>query len=290
MTTTTKSKTVSAILPNYNYAHFFCSRLQEILSQTYQVSEIIILDDNSTDKSREIILPEIAKLQAMRPDIAVKHCFNRQNSGNVFSQWQKGIELSSAEYIWICELDDSAKPKFLETVMAPFKDDNVVLSFCNSKMINQKGELIIKDNLRKIKDFFRRRHVSGEYVVDGLTEINRSLAVFNSIPNVSATIIKNQPSLTTFLEEAKKYRLCGDWYFYLKVAAAGKIAYTNKTLNLHRIHSDSVTKKTALKERFAETKSIHQFARNTFKLQNNTIRRMEKIEIELAKKWKIKDN
>ena len=46
---------VSIILPSYNHALFLQDRLDSILNQTYQDWEAIIIDDNSTDNSVELI-------------------------------------------------------------------------------------------------------------------------------------------------------------------------------------------------------------------------------------------
>ena len=46
---------VTVITPNYNHARFLPKRLDSILGQTFQDFELIILDDASTDNSREVI-------------------------------------------------------------------------------------------------------------------------------------------------------------------------------------------------------------------------------------------
>jgi len=46
---------VSFIVPNYNHALYLPQRLDSILEQTYQDFELILLDDCSTDNSREIL-------------------------------------------------------------------------------------------------------------------------------------------------------------------------------------------------------------------------------------------
>lgn len=284
------NKTVSVILPNYNYANYLKSRINEVLSQTYPISEIIILDDASTDNSQKVIEEEINRIKGQHPEITVKCVMNEKNSGNVFLQWQKGIKLATSNYVWICELDDISKQNFLEVTMKSFNDKNVVLSYCNSKIIDANGKMPLKDNLRRIKDVFRKKHNIGSYIVDGVEEINNNLAVYNSMPNVSAIVFKNQPKLSSFLDTAKNYKLCGDWYFYLMVATTGKIAFSNKVLNSHRVHQKSVTKNTSLNERYKEMQEIHKFAKNIIKLSEPTISRMDKIELDLAKKWKIKEN
>ena len=46
---------ISVIIPNYNHAVFLKERIESVLNQTYTNFELIILDDCSTDNSRDII-------------------------------------------------------------------------------------------------------------------------------------------------------------------------------------------------------------------------------------------
>ena len=128
----------------------------------------------------------------------------------------------------------------------------------------------------------------GDYVVSGREEIEKNLAVFNSIPNVSACVFKNTPSLVEYLKEAKKYKLSGDWYFYIKVAGQGKIAYSHKRLNRHRLSAGSVTGKTDFRTRFKELQQIHVEVLRTTKLSAATKKRIVESEIKLAKNWGLK--
>lgn len=46
----------SVVINNYNYAHFLKTAVQSVLQQTYKNYELLVIDDASTDQSREIIL------------------------------------------------------------------------------------------------------------------------------------------------------------------------------------------------------------------------------------------
>ena len=71
--------TVSVIVPNYNHGRYLRRRIDSILEQTYQDFELIVLDDCSTDNSREILTS-----YAGSPRVRVE--FNETNSGAPFKQ------------------------------------------------------------------------------------------------------------------------------------------------------------------------------------------------------------
>lgn len=87
---------VSVIIPNYNHALYLKQRIDSVLNQAFQAFELIILDDCSTDNSREII-------EQYRDNPKVSQIiYNQENSGSVFKQWIKGIELCQGDYILDC--------------------------------------------------------------------------------------------------------------------------------------------------------------------------------------------
>ena len=118
---------VSVIVPNYNHAPYLRQRLDSIFNQTFQDFEVIILDDCSTDNSKEVI-------EEYRNRSQVSHVvYNETNSGSPFKQWAKGFDLAQGEYIWIAESDDWAELNFLEKMFRILeKDDSLALAFCES--------------------------------------------------------------------------------------------------------------------------------------------------------------
>ena len=73
---------------------------------------------------------------------------NKKNSGNAFSQWQKGFSLANGDYVWICEADDYCQNNFLKKVINPvIKYNDIVISYANTGFISAEGQ-ILKNSLR----------------------------------------------------------------------------------------------------------------------------------------------
>ncbi|HHH52473.1 MAG TPA: glycosyltransferase [Bacteroidetes bacterium] len=94
----------SIIMPTYNRAHMIGKAIESVLSQTYTNWELIIIDDGSTDNTRETI----SKYQDKR----IKYYYQKNNGRSAARN--KGIELSKGAYISFLDDDDYYLPEFLE--------------------------------------------------------------------------------------------------------------------------------------------------------------------------------
>ncbi|MBQ6147574.1 glycosyltransferase family 2 protein [Candidatus Saccharibacteria bacterium] len=270
-----KSKKVSVILPNYNYEKYLSRRIKSILSQTYPLYELIILDDASSDNSVKKIKSLLPKIKEKYPNLKVKFLVNEKNTGKPIKQWQKGFELATGNYIWIAEADDLSSRRFLEEMMKPFSDEKVVLSYSESKIINKFG-VILAPNFRFSRDKEKTGRYQKSYIKDGKKEIEEIMAIRCSIPNVSAVVFYNTPKIPyqKYLEEASSFSQAGDWYFYSKVLNHGKISYNKKSLNSFRVHHGSRT---------AESKKLETSYREILKLHQSFLENYHLSEV--VKKW-----
>jgi len=247
---------VSVIIPNLR------ERIESILSQTYPVFEIIILDDYSTDNSLEIINEYENKFP-----LRIKSIINDKNSGNVFEQWAKGIEIAKGDYVWIAEADDLSEPIFLEAIMKKMSiDENIVMGYTQSKIMDEQGN-ITGDNYLfytdKVDTIWK-----ADYTADGKDEIEKRLSVMNTILNVSAVVFKNV-NLLDKLRYAKEYSVAGDWRFYIDfLKDGGKLLFIADSLNIHRRHTNSVTKALNAQKHFDEICDMQDYI---FSLTKNTV-------------------
>lgn len=130
---------VSVVVPNYNYARYLPERMESIFSQTFQDYEVILLDDCSTDNSKEII-----EQYRNHPKVSAI-VYNDQNSGSPFKQWRKGVEMAKGKYVWIAESDDSAKPEFLATGVNLLEENpEAVLAFMGADIMDGDGKSLMR--------------------------------------------------------------------------------------------------------------------------------------------------
>nr|WP_321361155.1 glycoside hydrolase family 99-like domain-containing protein [uncultured Hyphomonas sp.] len=229
---------ISVVVPNYNYAHHLPQRIASILSQSLPVWEIIFLDDKSSDDS-----VAVAKELLHNCSIRYRIIENEQNSGSVFAQWQKGVELAEGDIIWIAEADDWAGRDFLKTAALAFRDPEVVVSYTQSNQVSGEGEILAASYLDYVADVDPARWRK-PFVTEGLSELANGLSVKNTLPNVSGVLFRRDALkgvLSAHMDEIRSYRVAGDWCVYARMAGEGKFAFDPRPMNYHRRHSESVT-------------------------------------------------
>ena len=217
--------TVSVIVPNYNHSPFLRQRIDSILNQSFQDLEVIVIDDCSSDNSREII-----ESYRNHPKVS-QIVYNEQNSGSAFRQWDKGMALATGEWIWIAESDDWADARFLERMMeAVAQNPSCGLAYCRSYRVDEQGKLLWE--------------VQDEKTVvlhQGETFIRETLSCYNALVNVSACLFKRalfKPEKASLYENM---RLCGDWLFYVLLAEQADVVEVKSPLNYCRRHGTNIS-------------------------------------------------
>jgi len=199
---------------------------------------LIVLDDASGDDSVEVL-----EQLAVEYEVPLRLVRNEVNSGSVFRQWAKGVELARGEFVRIAEADDLSEPECLERLIAAMPDKSVVMAYCQSEQIDGEGNTLASTYLEYTNDV-SRDHWLRAYRRPGIDEIRECLAIKNTIPNVSAALFRRDALLNALHREFDticSFRIAGDWVTYIAVLAQGDIAFVPESLNLHRRHSSSVT-------------------------------------------------
>lgn len=215
---------VSVIIPNYNHAPYLHKRIDTILAQTWPYLEVIILDDCSTDNSREII-------ETYRQHERVSRIiYNTVNGGTPFKQWKKGIEAATGEWINIAESDDWCEPTHIETIISGMLEKpGCVFGFGQTFTIVNGNEIINMPHpagLRQWHDgkaFIKKRIVHGDPVTAGMVVFKKSAY---------------DPALVF-----DHYRTAGDQKFYMHIVHKGIVFESGAILHYCRRHPTNTNSK-----------------------------------------------
>ncbi len=252
-----KMPSVSVILPNYNHASFLDKRLKSILNQNYRDFELIILDDCSTDNSKEII--EKYRFHEKVSTII----YNEVNGGSTFKQWDKGILNAKGKFIWIAESDDYCEPNFLSELIPPMENDgNLVIAFCQSLFVTPEEKIV---NKTEASDLIK--NISGEDF------LKKYMLGINAIANVSMAVFRKN-IISSISPEYKSFLYCGDWFFYASMCLKGSVFISGKYLNYFLRHEKSVTSTlTKMGYDFFEGNRVFHFIKNNVQINQEDLTR-----------------
>lgn len=132
---------ISVVIPSYNPGKLLSEAIKSIHIQTYRNYEIIIIDDGSTDGTREW-------LENNADNLKVKYVF--QSNAGAAAARNKGVDLAKGDYIAFLDADDIWLPTKLELQVKSLNKGKgeYLLSFTNGVLVKGEETLqIIMDNL-----------------------------------------------------------------------------------------------------------------------------------------------
>jgi glycosyltransferase involved in cell wall biosynthesis len=210
----TKGPKISVIIPTYNRAAYLYESIDSVLCQTYEDLELIVVDDGSSDNTREVVQEY--------NDLRIKYIYKK--NGGAASALNLGIKESKGNYIARLDSDDMFLPEKLE-MQIKFIDFNpdIGLVYTQAYNTDEKGnvlELYLKDH----------------------TYPNNSLKVLRYFlfpPSQSIMFRKSCIDRVGYFDEDMP--ITEDWDFCIRMAQYYKFAYIDKPLVKIRKHTKMIT-------------------------------------------------
>lgn len=125
---------ISVALCTYNGENFISDQLKSILRQTVSVNEIVICDDNSTDKT-----VSICENTLRTSGIDYKIIVNKASLG-VAKNFLKALKLTTGDYVFTCDQDDVWHTDKVEIFLGEAKKTKKDLYFSNGILIDSEGK------------------------------------------------------------------------------------------------------------------------------------------------------
>lgn len=128
---------VSIIMPTYNCGKFIAETMDSVINQSYKNWEMIIVDDCSTDNTKEVVEEYIKK------DSRIKYHILEKNSGAAVSR-TKAMELAKGKYIAFLDSDDLWTKDKLEKQIKFMEENNYNFTCTDYEQIDEKGNSLNK--------------------------------------------------------------------------------------------------------------------------------------------------
>jgi teichuronic acid biosynthesis glycosyltransferase TuaG len=214
---------ITIITPLHNAEIYIYETIESVINQTYKNWEMIIVDDCSTDSSRDIVK------EFENKDTRIKLIELEFNFGGPARPRNVGIENAKGEYVAFLDADDVWFPKKLEKQM-DFLKQNQDIDICHtlSNIIDEnsveKGVL----NSRGIYNMLK-------FLVK-----EKNLLFYTNYININSTLMKIDKALK--FEEGKNLIAAEDWKYWIDNNKAGKnIKLVNEVLVKYRVHDASIS-------------------------------------------------
>lgn len=206
---------VSVLISNYNYARYLSQAIESALHQTYPHLEIVVVDDGSTDDSRQVIA---GYGQQIIPVL-------KENGGQA-SAFNAGFAVSRGELVCLLDADDVWLPTKVERVVeAACAYPHASVIYHRVQNIDQSGQAsgkpwppyrVIRGNI-----FNQVKHTGGWWPFPPSTGL--------SFPRSFLTQVMDIPE--------PEYRICADTYLADLSPFFGEVVGIDQPLSQFRIHN-----------------------------------------------------
>ncbi len=213
---------VSVVIPTYNCARYIGEAIESVLAQDFEGREIVVVDDGSTDSTREV-------LGSFGSDV---RCIVQENRGAPAAR-NTGIRAARGQYIAFLDADDVWLPGKLRLQMEFLEGHpQVGLAFTDALWFDERR--IIYPSWTAQRD----RFTAGQDLPPGGTLIRglyRELVLQNFITVSSGVFRRSAYAAVGPFEET--YRTGEDHHYWLRLAARYPIGYIHAVLVKYRIRA-----------------------------------------------------
>jgi len=237
---------VSVVIPTWNRAHLIMRAANSVLSQTYKNLELIIVDDMSTDNTKEVL----SKLHDPRLRYIRLNYKKTDTSYGAARARNAGINASKGSFIAFQDSDDKWLPTKLEKQMNAFQNADTTTGLVYTTLLRKTGS--------------KEAYIPPQNVRHKEGDMRQALLNTNIISLVTAVVRKECLERVGLFDEAMpKYQ---EWELWLRLTEKYQVKYVNEPLvvsyaQANSISSNSISKITALErlvskhyDKFAQSK------------------------------------
>ena len=224
---------ISVVIPVYNHGLFVADAIQSVLNQTMPATEIIVVDDGSTDNSAAVV-GSIAREHSRIKLI----CQPNQGSAAAIN---KGISLAQGSWLTILNSDDRWHPKRLEKIITYATRHGCNFCLSGTRLIDSHGALI--------RDPRHPWNLMYKQILDELSRHGIRNAFCLSNPAISTSNFVLTRDLFQIVGQFRNFRFVPDWDWALRAVSNGACSpeWIKAPLLDYRIHSNNTIGQSGLR-------------------------------------------
>jgi glycosyltransferase involved in cell wall biosynthesis len=210
---------VSICIPAHNAARYLPQAIESALGQEYEDFELVLLDNASSDETREVC--------EGYSDPRARYEYEAAPGQSI--AWNRCWELASGKYVILLHADDELRPQFLTRAVEMLDShQDVGLVHCAVEHIDENGTPL------------RLQELFDTDVVDRDGVVLRRLLLKGCVINPAGVIVRREAydSVGRFTDQV----VWGvDWHMWIRIAMAWPVAYVGEPLARYRQHTASGT-------------------------------------------------
>jgi len=238
---------ISVIIPAYNRERHLSQCLESVLAQTWTRLEAIVVDDGSTDGTRELVACFQSRDERIR--------YISKPNGGVSSARNVGIQAAHGDWIAFLDSDDAWLPWKLEAQAAGLNAlPDVGMIWTDMAAINEQGTQLFERYLRRMYGSYQKQSepLFGRFVdldLPSLKPFSRDRLrighgeiypqmLRGNLVHTSTVLIRKDRALQTGLFDESYRRAGEDFGFHLRTCRLGPVALLDEPSILYRIGAD----------------------------------------------------
>jgi len=222
---------VTICIPTHNGEAWIREAIRSVLAQTYATTEILVVDDASTDNTPHIV-------RAIQ-DRRIRLEINRRRLGLV-RNWNKCLRLSRGKFIKPLFQDDIIYPRCVQQMQRLIgRRENIGLVFAQRDTLvrNASGAWVTKpsriaNGFRQLRSINRGEPMLRRWLRDGYRE--------NWVGEPSSVMLRRSCLAHAGLFNVKMW-MCADFELWMRIMHLYDVGFINKPLSAFRVHSESAT-------------------------------------------------
>lgn len=223
----TSAPKIDILLPCYNSSATISRTIASILAQTFRNFRVILVDNNSSDNSKEIF----GSFDDQRFE-----CRCHDETVPLGANFNRCLDYVDADYYCIMHADDEYQPDYLETMLdALDQNPEAILAFCNAYIIDKfsKRRFSIKNAIKRNVSSSNNAKYSGCKGIVWISEYNRIIA---------PSVIYRRDTIIRVGRFNTELKFTLDWEYYFRALKEGAcLLHVNKALFNYRVHSKQQT-------------------------------------------------